>query len=189
MAYLGFDATTVAPSSDFSALPSGEYAVIITATEMVATKRGDGQMLKLTLEVVEGPHKGRLLWARLNLVNNNPKAVDIAQRELSAICHAIGKPYIKDSDELCNLPLRAKVAYVPARDQYAESNDVKAWKAYNSAPSASPASAFKTVPVAPTPAAPAHSAKTPTPTPTPPWKQRAPAAVPAEAPINEDVAF
>jgi hypothetical protein len=188
MAYLGFDATAVTPASDFSALPAGEYAVIITSTEMATTKRGDGQMLKLTLEVIEGQHKGRLLWARLNLNNPNPKVVDIAQRELSAICHAVGKTYIKDSDELCNLPLRVKVNYVPVRDQYPESNEIKAWKAYNSAPSASPASAFKAVPVAPaTTAAPIPSAAKDSKT--PPWKRAAAApAAPADS-IDADITF
>ena len=189
MAYLGFDATAVAPASDFSALPAGEYAVIITSTEMATTKRGDGQMLKLTLEVIEGQHKGRLLWSRINLVNTNPKAVEIAQRELSAICHAIGKPYIKDSDELCNFPLRVKVVYVPARDQYAESNDVKAWKAYNSAPSASPASAFKTVPAAPVTTAAPSPAAAQKDSKTPPWKRAAAApAAPADS-IDADISF
>ena len=186
MAYLGFNAAEVAPASDFSALPQGEYAVIITASEMIATKRGDGQMLKLTLQVIEPElHKGRLLWARLNLMNSNPVAVDIAQRELSAICHAVGKLMIQDSEELHHLPLRVKVAYLPAKGEFPEKNDIKAWKPYKAGGGIQHAPVVTQVappaPSAPVKAAPAPSAPV---NKTPPWKR-------ASAPVAgvDDIPF
>ena len=35
------------------------------------TKNGGGSYLQLTFQVLDGPYKGRLLWARLNLTNSN----------------------------------------------------------------------------------------------------------------------
>ena len=36
---------------------------------MKATKAGTGQYLQLGFQILDGPHKGRKLWARLNLDN------------------------------------------------------------------------------------------------------------------------
>ncbi len=132
MAFLGqqFDPTAVAPREDFSPLPSGEYPVIIIDSDMKPTKAGTGQYLELTFQVIDGPSKGCLTRARLNLDNPNPKAVEIAQRDLSAICHALGHAQmLTDSQVLHNRPLVIRVEFVPAggRNQH-DGNEVKAYK-------------------------------------------------------------
>ena len=129
MAYLGFDANTVEPA-DFTALPTGDYAVIITDSEFKDSKRGT-QYLSLTYQVIEGQGKGRNLWHNLNLSHPNPKAQEIAQRELSAICRAVGKMEIQDSAELHNIPHRVHVTFVPAKDDFPEGNRIKKWMPYN----------------------------------------------------------
>ena len=89
MAKLGttFDASSVDPTMPFEVLPPGRYLVQIVTSEMRPTKDGAGQYLWLELDVLEGECQGRKLFDRLNLVNPNPTAVEIAQRTLSAICH------------------------------------------------------------------------------------------------------
>ena len=101
----GFDANQVEPSASFEPLPAGKYLATVTESEMKPTKAGTGHFLQLTFQVIDGPHKGRFLWARLNLDNPNQTAVKIAQSELSAICRAVGVLVPKDSVELHNLPL------------------------------------------------------------------------------------
>ena len=64
--------------------------MLIVNSEMRATTDGTGQLLWLELDVLEGAYAGRKLFDRLNLVNANPTTVEIAQRTLSAICHATG---------------------------------------------------------------------------------------------------
>lgn len=127
-----FDASQVSTESQFAALPNGDYPVTITDSEMKDTKDGTGQYLQLTLEVIDGPYKGRKLWDRLNLVNSNATAVEIAQRSLSQICHAVGELNLTDSAQLHNKPLVAKAVYRPASNGYDESNDIKEYKAYSS---------------------------------------------------------
>jgi hypothetical protein len=193
MAFIGnFNAEEVKPAGDFSALPAGDYAVIISNSEMKPTKTG-GQMLVLTLQVIEGEHKDRYLWSRLNLQNANEKAVEIAQRELSAICHATGVMRLSDSAELHDKPMTVKVAYVPPKGEYGESNDIKAWRPYGSK-SVTPAPAAQAVArAAPRSAPPAAQAPTPK---TSPPKAPPPAAVtsskpwlnPKTAPVADDVA-
>lgn len=126
----GFDASQVPEQQEFAALPEGQYVVIATASEMKPTKNGQGQFLQFTFEVLDGPQKGRKLWARLNLMNPNQTAVDIAQRELGAICRAVGVIKPNDSAELHNRPLMVTVA-VEVDDRKRESNVIKKYEAVN----------------------------------------------------------
>jgi hypothetical protein len=123
----GFDASQVPEQTEFSALPEGQYIVMATASEMKPTKKGDGAYLQITFEVIDGTYKGRKLWARLNLKNSNKTAVDIAQRELAAICRAVNVIKPNDSAELHNRPLLITVG-VEIDDRNRENNTVKKYE-------------------------------------------------------------
>lgn len=112
MANLGgmFDATNVPPSEERTLLPPGKYVAEIVESEMKDTKGGSGQMLALTLQILDGPEKGRKFWDNLNLVNQNQKTAEIAQRTLSSICHALGKLQVSDSDELHHKAMLVSIA-------------------------------------------------------------------------------
>jgi len=101
----GFDARQVDPAEGFDPIPAGKYLAVICESEMKPTKSGNGEYLQLTFKILDGPFKGRLAWARLNLKNSNPTTVQIARAELSAICRAVGVMTPGDSVELHNLPL------------------------------------------------------------------------------------
>lgn len=138
MAFLGgtFDATAVEPQGDYSPVPPGEYRVQITASEMVENSAKTGHMLKLEIEIMDGDQAGRKLYDRLNLDNPNAQAVEIAQRQLSAICHAVGKLSVSDSEELHMKPMIAVVKVDPGRKvgdkEYGPSNGIKTYKAAGS---------------------------------------------------------
>lgn len=159
MVALNFNASTVEPAQSFDPVPPGDYLVHIKDSEMADTKTG-GQMLKLTLEILDGQYKGRLVWDRLNLVNNNPQAVEIAYRTLSAICHAAGVIDCQDSSQLHGRPMVAKIKVKPGDDRYDPSNEVRAYSAANAAQ-----------PQTAAPIAPAPVATAPADTATPPWKR------------------
>ena len=127
MARLGetFDATTVEPNKPLEALPPGRYVVQIVNSEMRPTKDGMGQLLWLELDVLEGEYAGRKLFDRLNLINNNPTTVEIAQRTLSAICHAVGKMQVDDSEQLHLIPLIADVKVQPPKNGYDAQNTLR----------------------------------------------------------------
>jgi hypothetical protein len=127
MAKLGttFDASSVDPTMPFEVLPPGRYLVQIVTSEMRPTKDGAGQYLWLELDVLEGEYQGRKLFDRLNLVNPNPTAVEIAQRTLSAICHATGKMQVQDSDELHLIPMMVDVKVQPPKNGYDASNKLR----------------------------------------------------------------
>ena len=92
-----FDANQVDPSVAFNPIPAGRYTAAITESELKPTKSLAGKYLQLTLQILDGEHKGRLVWARLNLENSNATTVKIARAELSAICRAAGVMQPRDS--------------------------------------------------------------------------------------------
>lgn len=127
MATLNFDATNVEPTTDFEPVPAGKYLAAITESEMKPTKVGTGHYLQLTFQILEGPCKGRYLWARLNLDNPNATAVQIARSELSAICRACGVMAPNDSVELHNIPLLITVKLKKREDTGEFSNEIKGY--------------------------------------------------------------
>jgi hypothetical protein len=128
MARLGqtFDATAVEPTKAYELLPPGRYPAQIVASEMRPTRDGLGQYLWLELDLLEDEHRGRKLFDRLNLVNANPQTVEIAQRTLSAICHATGRLQVQDSEELHLAPMLLDVKVQPARNEgFGPSNAIR----------------------------------------------------------------
>ena len=135
MATINFDANTVEPQAAFDPLPTNWYNVIITESEMKPTSAGDGSYLALQLKVVDGEFVNRVVFTNLNLQNKNPVAQEIAYKQLSAICHAVGVIQVADSQELHGKPLQARIAYKPPStnketgQEYDAGNDVKSFKA------------------------------------------------------------
>lgn len=133
MAHLGinFNAADVEPADSFDPIPAGWYTAQIVGSEMKDTKAATGKYLSLQLDVISGPYAKRKLWDRLNLVNQNQAAVNIATRTLSSICRAVGVLQVSDSEQLHGKPLQVKVAYLT--DEYGAKNEVKAYKSAQSA--------------------------------------------------------
>lgn len=150
MAQLNFSAEGIDIRSNYEAIPAGDYESMVTASEMKSTKDGTGQYLELTVEIQSGQFQGRRLFDRLNLSNRNPKAVEIAQKQLAQLCHATGVLQVQDSQQLHNRPIVIKVA-VKNDPERGPSNEIKGYKAKGAAQQAAPFQA----PRAAAPAAPA----------------------------------
>ncbi len=147
-----FDATGIEPTTGYDVLPAGKYRAQIVESEMRVTRNGMGQFLWLMLDIIEGQYQGRKLFDQLNLVNSNPQTVEIAQRTLSAICHATGKLQVNDSVDLHLVPMTIQVGVKPPKDGYSEKNTIR----YLVPEKAPVAPAYQAAPAASqTPAAPA----------------------------------
>ena len=143
----GFDATQVEPAAKFDPIPAGKYLTVITESEQKPTKAGTGHYLQLTFQIQEGVHKGRILWARLNLDNPNATAVQIARAELSAICRAVGVTAPNDSIDLHNLPLMITVKCRKRQDTGDITNEIAGYtKKESSAPPLATAAAATVAP-------------------------------------------
>jgi len=122
----GFDANDY-QDTQFDLLPPGEYLVAIVDSERRSTSKG-GEMIVLELEVLRGQHEGRKVWDRLNIVNANTQAQEIALGTLSSICRAVGVMNPVDTSELHEKSLVAVVG-IRQDDRYGDSNIVKRYRA------------------------------------------------------------
>jgi hypothetical protein len=167
MAQLGgtFDANQVDPAGTYEVLPPGDYKVQIVQSDMMNTKNGNGQYLWLEMDIVDGEYQGRKVWDRLNLVNPNQQAQEIAQKQLSAICHAIGVLSVQDSEELHFKPLIARVKVRQRQDTGENTNDVSGYKPLDGQQPAPAAGQQKSAPAQGAQQKPTGSV--------PPWKQKA----------------
>lgn len=106
----GFNAALVKPETGSTALPLGKYPVVITASDVKPTKGGDGFYVEVTLEIIDGEHKGQSGAMRFNLYNNNDTTRRIAEAQLSAVCHVIGQldPF-EDTNALHGRPFVVEV--------------------------------------------------------------------------------
>lgn len=154
MAQLGvFDPTAVVDDRP-ELLPVGKYVAQITDSDVVATKSGTGTMLKLTLEVLDGPLARRKVFDQLNIENANPQAQQIGQRQLSRICKALGiNQAIQDSEVLHFKPMVISVGVEEDKSgQYGPQNRIRNYEAVITA------QAFQPAPATPQQAATAYQA-------------------------------
>lgn len=126
-AMLNFNAANVKPAEALDNLPSAWYNARITESEMKPTRDNKGRYLSLVLTVIDGPYANRKIFDRLNLENQNQKAVDIAYETLSAICHATGVIQLQSSQQLHGIPLAVKVG-IRQEQGYDPQNEVKGYK-------------------------------------------------------------
>lgn len=100
---------------DFQPIPDGFYNVMVTESAKTETKTGGNHYLKMTLKVIDGPSKDRVLFVNLNLWHNGQakpgklSAKQIAEKELNKIRFATGKLNASDSAQLHGIPFQVKV--------------------------------------------------------------------------------
>jgi hypothetical protein len=114
-------------TSGFSIIPEGNYIAQIIKSEWKDTKAKNGKYIALTLKIVDGDHKGKVLFENLNLINPNPQAVEIATKTMNSICAACGKVNVEDTDELHAIPMTVVVKITPAKGDFPESNKISAY--------------------------------------------------------------
>jgi len=123
-----FNATGIPPASadGSSSLPVGEHPVTITGGEFKAVKdKPNAGMLVLTLTVYDGPNKGASGPWRLNLYSDSPQAVEIAQKQMSALCHVTNTFIVNNVEDLFGKPFLVCVGPQANNPQYTQVNGVK----------------------------------------------------------------
>lgn len=99
-----FDARNVDPTQGVGGLPIGRHPVQIIKSEVKPTKDGSSGYAQFDLSVLDGPSKGAVGAYRLNLYHDNPQTVEIAHKQLSALCHVTGVYQIQDTAQLHGVP-------------------------------------------------------------------------------------
>lgn len=119
--YMPFNPMDYDPSQSAGQLPVGQHIVVVTGAEVKATKECTGGYLQLFLKVVQGESMGATGAWNLNLYNNSVKAVEIANKQMSALCYAIGVfAVINDASQLFDKPFMVEVGQQKENPQYTE---------------------------------------------------------------------
>jgi hypothetical protein len=190
-----FDANQVEPTSFAPPPVLGEYHVRIIESEPKTTKDNSGGYLNVILEILDpGPYQGRKIPYNLNIFNANQQTVEIAYRQLSALCHVTHVFNVQDTQQLHGIPFIASIGPQSGNPQYSNVFYVKdingnlPGKAgqpaapQQPAPTTQPAWAPQAPQAPAAPAAPAWGApqpQIPTTQPTAPWGAPAPQQPPA----------
>lgn len=120
----GFKAADVPEDSgngNYSPIPAGDYTVIIDKMEDKDTKSG-GVGLNTVYQVVDGQHKGRLLFDFINVENKSEIAERIGRKRLCELSWACGfADAVDDTDKLLHKPF--KVSVTVEKDNYKSNRD------------------------------------------------------------------
>jgi hypothetical protein len=122
---------------DFSPIPAGDYHVKVAEASLETTKKGDGQYIKLRLDVIGPSYEGRVLFANINIRNPNPKAEEIGRQQLGSIMRAVGLSQVSDTDQLIGGQMIVTVK-ISHDEQYGDRNEVKSFKAPQGSPAPGP---------------------------------------------------
>lgn len=130
MAQLSFDATRVEPDNGPETVPAGWYIVSADESMIRPTKDGANAYTQFRFSILDGQYKGRKLFARFNLQHANPQTSEIAQRGLSALCHAVNVLQLQDTAQIHDIPLKVRVT-VKKDEGYEPSNEIRSYKNIN----------------------------------------------------------
>jgi len=118
-------------------VPAGTYSAMVIESEYKANSKATGHMIVLKWSIIGGEHDDRHIIARYNIDNPNEAAVRIAQQDLVAICHAMGREAFDMTEELHDHEVLIDVEVEPASGDHKASNKI-AIGGYQSAASAPP---------------------------------------------------
>lgn len=133
---LGINWDTVEDSlaPNFAALPDGWYTVRVSAPEITATKAGDMRQAKLRLDVIDGEHARRVIFARHTVSvadgasDGKRKSALIGRSQLKELFAAAG---IGGSDlaDLVGAEVEARIKLRPGSDRYPDpTNEVVGYR-------------------------------------------------------------
>ncbi len=134
------------PAKSYEPLERGDYQCIVIETGIKTTKAGTGEYIEVVLQVVDGEHSGRRLWDRLNVSNPNKQAEEIARRQLTGLCQAVGMDMgskLANTEQLHDIPMSVAVDIDrkdPTRNRIIAYNSIGGSAAAPAADEATPAS-------------------------------------------------
>ncbi|MDY8108288.1 DUF669 domain-containing protein [Fulvimarina sp. 2208YS6-2-32] len=114
----GFNANDYEPTQEYEALPEGKYhAEIVASEEKEIGSNGDkGTKLTFQWKIQTGACEGRIVFQ--DILHNytvpgekGDKTREIASRNLSAVCHAVGRLAPANTEELHNIPCEISVGF------------------------------------------------------------------------------
>ncbi len=124
----GFDATGIDTSPRANLLQPGDYLFICQKATINNTKDNNGRYIDCEFLVVEGIGKGRKVWNKFNVENQNEQAVQIGKRELALFMASIGLQAFRSLSELTDKPFCGTVGFAKGASEGTEINVIKKFK-------------------------------------------------------------
>lgn len=112
----------------FDPVPAGWYIAEVVKSEMKNTAAKTGKYLNLQWKITQGEYKGRMFFTLMNLVNKNPIAVEIAQKELASVCEAMEIDELEDSVELHDIEIGVRLSVKAGDANWPPKNEAKGYK-------------------------------------------------------------
>ena len=91
-------------------IPAGQYIVKIERAQLKDTKSGTGRYISLMLRVQGPTHSNAVVFAMVNISNQNQEAERIGKAQLRSIMESIGLQTITDTDQLVGGVMDVKIA-------------------------------------------------------------------------------
>lgn len=125
-AMLNLDLRNTQADTGADPIPAGWYMAMIDESSVAPTaKDPNNKMLKLRFTVLDGQYANRKVFVNFNIVHSNATTQEIAQKQLKAVCVAVGHHgLIQDSGELHGKPCRIKVKVRKETADYEAANDI-----------------------------------------------------------------
>ena len=124
-----FNAKDSEKMSGFEPVPPQWVIAHVTKSEIKTTASKTGKFINLQWKITAPEAiKGRVFFGLLNIVNQNPIAVEIAQKELASICEAMGIDELEDTDELHDIDVGVKLKVKPGDANWPPKNEAQSYK-------------------------------------------------------------
>jgi len=139
----GLDPNVEEIGSGFSVVPAGKYKMVMVKDTIASAKSGNGKVMTVTVQIVEGPEKGNTIDTYLNIKNTSDVAERIGQGMLKRLCTLTNIDYPpKDTTLMYGKPMigTVKVESFTSNNTGAElqSNKITAFNPVPETPSSHP---------------------------------------------------
>lgn len=93
----------------YEAIPIGDYLAIVEDEESRDAKSGNGVVLILKFQIIDGKFKGRKISKLFNVRNESVKSETIGRSQLKSLSVACGRPTEKNTLNLQAIPVMIRV--------------------------------------------------------------------------------
>lgn len=127
-----FKANEHSPSQPggYDLLPEDDYEVCITSSESAIGKSSGKEYAKLTVQVLEGDYKNRLVWHNLILESGTIEGQKKVDGIITSLCNACGVDEFEDTADLHDIPFIAhiKIDQAEPGSGFNDSNKISSFK-------------------------------------------------------------
>lgn len=112
-------------------IPAGWYPMELIDNEWKDVKENsEHKYINCQLKIVGPDYNGTVIWLMLQLINGNPKTVNIANKDSNRMLVACGKPNSRNLDDIQNIIFEGKVTVQKANANWPAKNEVKGFRPY-----------------------------------------------------------